>query len=137
MVREISSNGAMILKKMSDGKYIGIYSCMGGFIEGLGRTLRDYYTTESAIDQIMSLGSVQSLGKTLGYTEEEYPSGLYSRFYIRDLGGEVQDYEAKIFNTLDDVKQWDPYCMYWYIFQNNKWYYTLGNKKLRVLRQHY
>ena len=47
------------------GEIKAIYCHWDGYIQGVGQTLKEFYTDESKIDDLIKLGSISSLGKNL------------------------------------------------------------------------
>ena len=56
------STRAHIVKKLKDGKYIGIYHHNDGYPEYLGELLLTYYDTEEKLDKLISLGDMSFAG---------------------------------------------------------------------------
>ena len=56
------STRAHIVKKLKDGKYIGIYHHSDGYPEYLGELLLTYYDTEDKLDKLISLGDMSFAG---------------------------------------------------------------------------
>ena len=56
------STRARIVKKLKDGKYIGIYHHNDGYPEYLGELLLNYYDTEDKVDKLISLGDMSFAG---------------------------------------------------------------------------
>ena len=56
------STRAHIVKKLKDGKYIGIYHHSDGYPEYLGELLLTYYDTEEKLDKLISLGDMSFAG---------------------------------------------------------------------------
>lgn len=56
------STRAHIVKKLKDGKYIGIYHHSDGYPEYLGQLLLNYYDTEEKLDKLISLGDMSFAG---------------------------------------------------------------------------
>ena len=56
------STRAHIVKKLDNGKYIGIYHHSDGYPEYLGELLLNYYDTEEKLDKLISLGDMSFAG---------------------------------------------------------------------------
>lgn len=56
------STRAHIVKKLKDGKYVGIYHHSDGYPEYLGELLLNYYDTEDKLDKLISLGDMSFAG---------------------------------------------------------------------------
>lgn len=56
------STRAHIVKKLNNGKYIGIYHHSDGYPEYLGELLLTYYDTEEKLDKLISLGDISFAG---------------------------------------------------------------------------
>ena len=60
------STRSMIAFENSDGSIDAIYCHWDGYPEGVGQTLLDNYQDVSKVKQLISLGDLSSLGKTVG-----------------------------------------------------------------------
>lgn len=56
------STRAHIVKKLNNGKYIGIYHHNDSYPEYLGELLLTYYDTEEKLDKLISLGDISFAG---------------------------------------------------------------------------
>lgn len=56
------STRAHIVKKLNNGKYIGIYHHNDSYPEYLGELLLTYYDTEEKLDKLISLGDMSFAG---------------------------------------------------------------------------
>jgi len=113
--------------KNQDDSITLIYCHWDGYLEGVGKTLVKNYTNEQKIHQLISLGSVSSLG------EEIIPSSSHSFdspqkgitvFYGRDRGETEGVNHPVTVKTLDEYKKY--FEEYNYLWENGKWFYRRG-----------
>lgn len=55
-----------IIVEGTDGKFRRIYCHWDGYLEGVGQTLFDHYTTQTKCEKLVALGSLSSLGEEIG-----------------------------------------------------------------------
>jgi len=70
-----------------DGTVTGIYCHWDGYLSNNGRILEENYTTEESVRELIALGDLSSLGKTVG-TKHDFdaaPDGVCNA-YGRDRG---------------------------------------------------
>jgi len=116
-----------------------------GHLHGCGVKLEKYYGTYAKLRQLIDLGNLQSLGKTIGvrcFNKEEYKKQDYCVFLTRDLN-KKQD---QLFMTIEDIETLLSLCesegVGLYVFnKDDKWYTTFNifveeeNNELRVLSE--
>jgi hypothetical protein len=51
-----------------DGTVTSIYCHFDGYIDGVGKTLQENYNTREKMEQLIALGDISSLGKTIEET---------------------------------------------------------------------
>ena len=114
--------------KRDDGTINFIYCHWDGYLEGVGKTLKDNYTDEQKIHQLISLGSISSLG------DEVFPKSNHSFdspeknvtvFYGRDRGESDVDY-TKV-NSFDEYKK--HFEEFNYLWEDNVWKYCCSRDK--------
>ena len=64
-----------------DGSVSAIYCHFDGYIDGVGKILQENYNTREEMEQLIALGDISSLGKTIEETVA----------YHRDRGEELQE----------------------------------------------
>lgn len=73
--------------KNLDGTIESIYVHWDGYLEGVGATLLESYTTEAKVRQLLSLGNVSSLDDEIGEKHDFNTSVKgWTKFYERDRG---------------------------------------------------
>ena len=99
--------------------YTAIYCHWDGYPEGVGVTLRDHYTTDTSVQELMALGDISSLGDTLTETESYKMRG-------------DTDTDARTFKTFDEVMDYyrESWCEYGYLWESDEtWYgFKVGNR---------
>ncbi|WP_208423131.1 hypothetical protein [Latilactobacillus fragifolii] len=139
----------------TDKGYQGIYVHFDGYFEGVGTTLQASYTDQQAVNQLIKLGDLSSLGKQLAPCEavkrygfgamfnqeylalapeeqarlrEDYFSGQYTIAYHRDRDEELNITEyPNALALMNDLKQGYEMIANIYLFQNGKWFYFNRN----------
>lgn len=95
-----------------------IYCHWDGFPEHNGRILREHYTDEAKIEQMMKLGNLSSLGSEIG-TKHDFNQHTENEctFYGRDRGDKNMTARKHIdFEAFMDYRE-----DYNYLFRNGKW----------------
>lgn len=115
--------------KNEDGTYNSIYCHNDGYPEGVGRTLRNYYTDEQKVRDLLALGDISSLGKTLDYKKTFGDDGFDISSLAKDEG--TTDYNrwrnegthSLHSDNIDDLRDlaMDSGAEYLYIFKNGSW----------------
>lgn len=120
------STNSVIIKKMEDGNFKGIYCHWDGYVEHNGKILFENYQDEEKIDQLLSLGSLSVLGEDPGDPPSEHsfktPVDGYCVAYRRDRG-EEKHVDAVISSDLRDLIETSfKYILYFYLREDGKWY---------------
>jgi hypothetical protein len=98
--------------KNSDGTISSIYSHWDGYLEGVGKILKENYNDENLARKILAQGDVSSLA-----------SNLYeSQFYNKDRG---ENTSAKVFTSIKDKNYKSSQQEYNYLFEDNVWKVSL------------
>jgi len=112
-----------------------IYCHFDGYLSGVGKTLLENYTDLDKIKELMSLGSISSLGKELNGSishSHSNPDKDVTVAYMRDRGEKNQ--EASVVN-MDEVTDDMNDFMYLYDIEINKWIYCdYNNREFRELK---
>lgn len=101
------STNATIAIRNDDGSYRHIYCHYDGYLEGVGLTLLENYTTKEQVNELLDLGDCSSLGESLEDSE----------FYGRDRYESGAD--ARVVDGYDDLLDECHDCCY--IFVDGKW----------------
>jgi len=121
-----------------------IYCHWDGYLEGVGATLSEHYSSSPKVNNLIALGDVSSLGEEIGVehafstmnlTDEEKQAyelehGRSCTFYGRDRGEEGVE-----FRSFGSEAEWiDHYegagAQYFYLFDHGVWYYSTGGDLL-------
>lgn len=108
-----------IARLNADHTVTAIYCHFDGYIDGNGHILKDHYTDQTRIDQLMALGDLSSLRPEIGETQDfDAPTDKdWCLAYGRDRGEE--DVSAK---TYDTVQAWlDNGQEYNYLWSGTEW----------------
>ena len=101
------------------GQYIAIYCHWDGYLEGIGKELKDNYNTyEKALNLVLG-GSISSI------------ENGNVRYYTMRKGEEWTSIEPVEFNTLRTAKKNGifSWCEYFYVFDNGEWRYSTWSNK--------
>jgi len=99
--------------KNSDNTITLIYSHWDGYLEGVGKILKEHYSDENKIRQLLKEGDISSLDETISTTI----------FYARDTG-EI-GVSAKVLKDLKDSSYTQNYN---YLWDDGKWLVSLWNE---------
>lgn len=105
-------------KQLENGQIKYIYCHWDGYPEHNGAILKEHYTTEAKVDELLALGDLSHLGEDIGEKQDfanisTHKDG-WCLAYGRDRGEE--NTEARIGDTDDFLDQ-----EYSYLFVNGKW----------------
>ena len=131
------STRSSIAIKTADG-IKSIYCHWDGYVDHNGRILKEFYSDDAKLDQLMELGDLSSLRQEIGEVQDF--DGKYSdnpelpmfenwcMAYGRDRG--ETGCEAKVH---EDVQDWVEYraggwCEYFYLWDGRDWLVSNGKK---------
>ena len=110
-----------ILKK--DGSIESVYCHYDGYLDGVGRTLHNYYSNYEDIKELLQLGDISSLKekvKSDGTSKDDVTIA-----YHRDYGEQNKELKSKINKDLNEFNEmlFDAWIGYIYLYdeKNNKW----------------
>lgn len=92
-----------------DGTITGVYCHHDGYLDGVGKTLKENYTTTKSVKDLVALGSLSSLGEDLDVTQA----------FHRDRGEPGLD--ISIYGSLGQLRFGDGGYEYLYIFTPEGW----------------
>lgn len=101
--------------KRFDGSIRAVYCHFDGYPSAVGKTLIQNYDL-LGLDDLLDLGDMSSLASTLEF----------SVFYGRDRGED--NTQAREFVSVDDFKDCYSDSDYFYLFIDDNWYVSNGNK---------
>ena len=122
----------------SDGTIKSVYVHNDGYLSGVGKTLKQNYTNDEKIKQLIALGNLSFIGKEIGekhdFDSEDYESTLA---YGRD-GGEKNQF-ANISNTIKEFEDLatDSHVDYTYLWdvENKKWVFKKINSTTKNFQE--
>lgn len=122
------STRCRIAKQLDEDKYKSIYSHWDGYPDGVGATLKKYYTDPDKIDKLLDLGDISSLGAEVDPDPDKVhtydnPQDDVTVAYRRDRG-EVDASKAVVSDSFDDLENLctDCWAEYLYIYGlDKKW----------------
>jgi hypothetical protein len=121
---QIMGTRSNIAVQRADGSWARIYCHWDGYLEGVGRTLFDHYTSQTQAEALVAPGDLSSLGascsKPKGHTFEK-PAAGHCVYYGRDRG--EPGVGAEIGETLQalwpDDESWVEFL---YVWKDGKWW---------------
>jgi hypothetical protein len=105
-----------IIYEREDGKFLSIYCHNDGYLEGVGYTLRNYYTNKMKIESLMALGDLSVLKPIVA------KGGCVA--YGRDRGEEYTS--ARLYDTLERTL-YGSTGQYIYLFQQGQWHFKTAD----------
>lgn len=128
----MSTRSYIGLKRGND--IVAIYCHNDGHLNGVGRTLKDYYRDVSSIEKLISLGSISSLGPTIGVKVDFDKYVSFPETIKRDMNKEIfqtvayhrdrgDDLIIQSCSSIEEYKSFIYEVNYLYLFENNKWKY--------------
>lgn len=127
---------------MNDGHIKSVYCHWDGYPSYNGKILMKYYTDENKVNELISLGSISSLGCSTEYKEQEYDENftpkyvdeeglhLYTKDYHRWRNESVfihedkniEEYMVHAYDSCEDYAY--LYALgYWFVLDGNVWRY--------------
>ena len=91
-----------------DGTVTGVYCHHDGYLDGVGKILQENYTTVDAVQALVDLGSLSSLGEDLDVTQA----------YHRDRG---ESLDVSTYGSLGRLRFGDGGYEYLYVFTPEGW----------------
>ena len=114
---------SLIGRTKSDGTIESIYCHWDGYPENNGKLLREYWSKDTLIDQLMSLGNLRALSFEIGKKQNfDQPTDRnWCLAYGRDRG--ERNNESKLHKDLDSFVDELKGCgaEYLYLWQNDTW----------------
>lgn len=127
------STRCLIGRKVGNNKVEHIYCHHDGYLDGVGETLKNYYTTEDKIDKLMALGNLSALGKVAESNKDQWN---YSKVNYdlcaayKDRGDWGADSVTSSMEEFINKLHGDTWIQYLYLWDGKKWcYYCDGRWK--------
>lgn len=117
-----------------DGTVAVVYCHWDGYLEHNGKLLLEHYSDPAAVEQLVGLGNISSLGSEIGEKHDFDNRGTTDQttFYGRDRGEPGQ--EARVYSNLDDYIDNHSYEEFDYIMRvNGEWYVSKYGEKYEPL----
>ena len=116
----MSTNATISIKK--DGRVHYVYCHWDGYISDVGQLLFKYYNTLSKVKELVALGNISSLDKSIacpeGHSFDTRIKG-YTTFYGRDRG-ETEQEACVVFMQAYKAREYSEQ-EYNYLFYKNEW----------------
>jgi len=118
------STRSFISMQLPDGSVRGVYCHFDGYLDGVGKMLKEHYTNPDKVSRLINLGSLSSLGPELGerhdFDTARYANSDWTTAYHRDRGEElvVDSYPSPA-----DINPSDGGYDYIYLFTTKGWFY--------------
>ena len=114
----------------TDSGFTGVYCHWDGYLAHVGRILRDYYSDQAKVAELIEHGDISILGAEIGDAHDfgEHPPGQ-TTFYGRDRGD--NDCGPTSRETLRDIIDHANRCgcEYFYLFADGDWQYAARGKQ--------
>ncbi len=103
-------------------KWKGIYCHHDGYLNGVGRILQKYYTTDNKVKSLISLGDISSIGPNLGTKHNflEYDFDVVTAYH-RDRGDKWEDVAPIITKHVSSAIIDSEDIRYIYFWDGKKW----------------
>jgi hypothetical protein len=130
----MSTNSSISTK--IDNKIISIYCHWDGYLEHNGKLLVENYKTLEAVKELLDLGYLSSLGKTINECvayHRDRDEELEQDVYTIDLNENDFITQYKIATRTDKSLVYD----YYFNVEDNQWYLFSGNGFVLITREMY
>lgn len=131
-VKNKMSTRCLIGRKVGNNKVEYIYCHHDGYLDGVGETLKNYYTTRDKIDKLMALGDLSALGKVAESNKDQWD---YSKVNYdlcaayRDRGEEDVDSRVVTEKGYTNIpRSENTWIEYLYLWDGEKWCYYCEDK---------
>jgi hypothetical protein len=104
------STNSSITVQTADDKFLNIYCHWDGYLEGVGKQLKDNYNTQELAELVVSVGDLSNLGCTM----ESGETTAYGRDRNED------DTDTQVFTSFKDVLEGNNRG-YNYLWSNGQW----------------
>ena len=114
------------------GEVKSVYCNFDGYIEGVGKTLIEFYNDKALANELVSHGAISYIGKTIGrkHNFNSYDK-KYCKFYHRDRG---DDFHSNTYKNLDEALN-NKIFEYNYYFINDTWFVAYDDGKLIPVKE--
>lgn len=118
-----------IAMEFTDGTVKQVYCHWDGYLEGVGKTLVEHYTSLEKVESLLNEGSISILGKDIGekHSFDDHLDGEFCTFYTRDRG---DSHHVSSFGSIDDYERHRQYEEFdylltqdgvWNVFHDDDW----------------
>lgn len=111
-----------------DGIVTGIYCHNDGYVDGgVGQMLVEHWDTQDKVEELMKLGQISVLGKTIGTKVDfdTFRGREQCLAYHRDRGECLRS--SKRFTDRDEYIKMSDFCDYFYLFDGAEWHYSTND----------
>lgn len=126
------STRCLIGKENQDNSITYIYCHHDGYPSWVGKVLFENYKDEEKIDKLLALGDMSSLGKEPVSTGDFRYLGEDFCCPYSDRGESHPAETVKTQKAFLNVDAWEEY---WYLFKDNKWYYSSDGNTFKELTE--
>jgi hypothetical protein len=108
--------------QLENGSINQVYCHWDGYLENNGKILMKYYNNAEIIKELISKGSISSLGKDINPSKHDFnsPQKNVCVFYHRDRNEELY---IDSFENFEEYSKNGNFEEFNYIFKDNEWYY--------------
>jgi hypothetical protein len=108
------STHSFIGYETDSGRVLGVYCHFDGYLDGVGAVLKEHYTDLEKVKELIALGSLSSLGPSIGekhdFNDDSAYSNGWTTAYHRDRG------EPLSIAEYDDMYSIEGAYEYMYVF---------------------
>lgn len=125
------STRCLIGRKIKDNKVEYIYCHHDGYLDGVGETLKTYYTNDGIIDKLMALGNLSALGEIAESNPDQFNFGKINYNLCaayKDNGEEDVDSTITTEKEYIDKLNTNIWIEYLYLWGGEKWCYYCEGK---------
>lgn len=115
----------------ADGSIYKIYCHWDGYIEGVGKILKEHYTDINKIEQLIELGSISSLDKECSKPEThtfDKPVDGFTVAYHRDRNEPWDRVKPEKFDSFEMFRLSGDWQEYNYVYKDGKWLVKCGER---------
>jgi len=109
-------------KQLEDGSIKFIYCHWDGYPEHNGVILKEHYTTDAKVDELLALGDLSILGEEIGEQQDfdilSTHNDKWCLAYGRDRGQDPEEIKAIVVGSLEEMIEEE----YHYVWNNGKWH---------------
>ncbi len=112
------STNSLVVEKLKNGTYRKIYVHWDGYLEGVGKILRNVFNTDAKVKELIDLGDCSTIMEAKSLDEVVA--------YHRDLNEDWEDIKPEITDTFESAHGF----FFVYLWEDGKWTAYQGGDQL-------